>query len=196
MERVAAWFEAFALGVGGPGLFVIAFLDSSFLSLPQINDLLVIGMIIQQPEWMPYYVLMATTGSLAGCLVMYALGRKGGDAFLRQRFDSRHLERATRLFARYGLLAVIVPALLPPPTPFKLFVVLAGVVAMPVPTFVIAVAIGRGLRYFGEGLLAVWYGDLAVGYVRDHPLQVSAVLFAAVAVGGIAYYLWRRRRSV
>src|SRR3990170_3414076 len=126
MSRIAAWFEAFALTIGGPGLFVIAFLDSSFLSLPQINDLLVIGMVIQHPERMPLYVLMATSGSVAGCLVMYWLGRKGGDAFLRKRFHPRHLDRATRLFERYGFLAVIVPALLPPPAPFKLFVILAG----------------------------------------------------------------------
>jgi len=108
MSRIAAWFEAFALTIGGPGLFVIAFLDSSFLSLPQINDLLVIGMVIQHPERMPLYVLMATSGSVAGCLVMYWLGRKGGDAFLRKRFAARHLDRAHRLFERYGFLAVIV----------------------------------------------------------------------------------------
>ena len=179
MSRIAAWFEAFALTIGGPGLFVIAFLDSSFLSLPQINDLLVIGMVIQHPERMPLYVLMATSGSVAGCLVMYWLGRKGGDAFLRKRFHPRHLDRATRLFERYGLLAVIVPALLPPPAPFKLFVILAGVVAMPAATFVVAVTVGRGLRYLAEGLLAVWFGEQVVAYMRDHPVAVSLALGAA-----------------
>jgi len=195
MSRIAAWVEAFALGIGGPGLFVVAFLDSSFLSLPQINDLLVIWMVIQHPERMLYYAAMATAGSVAGCLVMYGLGRKGGEAFLRRRFKPRHLERAQRLFQRYGFMAVIVPALLPPPAPFKLFVVLAGVVAMPVTTFTFAVAVGRGLRYVLEGLLAVWYGELAAEYLKEHPLEVSLVLFAVVAAGGAVYYLWRRRRS-
>lgn len=193
MSRLAAWFEAFALTVGGPGLFVIAFLDSSFLSLPQINDLLVIGMVIQHPERMLFYVLMATSGSVAGCLVMYWLGRKGGEAFLRKRFAPRHLDRAQRLFARYGFLAVIVPALLPPPAPFKVFVILAGVVAMPATTFVVAVAVGRGLRYLAEGLLAVWYGERAVEFLSEHPIGVSLALGGAVAVGGAAYYLWKRR---
>ena len=192
MSRIAAWFEAFALTVGGPGLFVIAFLDSSFLSLPQINDLLVIGMVIQHPERMPFYVLMATSGSVAGCLVMYWLGRKGGETFLRKRFAPRHLDRATRLFERYGFLAVIVPALLPPPAPFKLFVILAGVVAMPASTFTLAVAVGRGLRYLAEGLLAVWYGEQAVSYLSEHPVGVSMALGAVVAAGGVAYWAWKR----
>lgn len=195
MSRLAAWIEAFALGIGGPGLFVVAFLDSSFLSLPQINDLLVIVMVVQHPERMLYYAAMATGGSVAGCLVMYGLGRKGGEAFLRRRFKLRHLERAQRLFARYGFMAVIVPALLPPPAPFKLFVVLAGVVGMPATTFTIAVAVGRGLRYLLEGLLAVWYGELAAEYIKAHPLEVSLALFAVVAAGAVAYYLWRRRFS-
>ena len=194
MSRLAAWLHAFAMGIGGPGLFVIAFLDSSFLSLPQINDLLVIWMVIQHPERMPYYAAMATLGSLAGCLVMYGLGRKGGDVFLRRRFKGRHLDRAHALFERYGFLAVLVPALLPPPAPFKLFVILAGVVAMPPVTFVMAVAVGRGLRYLAEGLLAVWYGELAVSYMRDHPVQVSVVLFAAAGLGVGLFYGWKRLR--
>jgi len=72
-------------------------------------------------------------------------------------------------------------------------VILAGVVAMPATTFTIAVAVGRGLRYLAEGLLAVWYGEQAVAYLRDHPLAVSAALGAAVAVGGAAYYVWKWR---
>lgn len=195
MNRVAAWFHALTLSIGGPGLFLIAFLDSSFLSLPQINDLLVIWMVVQHPERMPYYASMATLGSLGGCLVMYWLGRKGGDVFLRRRFRSATLDRAQALFEQYGFLAVVVPALLPPPAPFKLFVLLAGVAAMPVPTFVAAVSLGRGVRYFGEGLLAVWYGEPAIDFVRAHARGVSLALGLLMLGGGIAYILIRRRRS-
>jgi membrane protein YqaA with SNARE-associated domain len=195
MGGIVDWIQSAALASGAAGLFVVAFLDSSFLSLPQINDLLVIWMVVQHPERMPYYAAMATLGSLAGCLVMFGLGRKGGDVFLRRRFRSAALDKAHSLFERYGFLAVVVPALLPPPAPFKLFVIMAGVAAMPVPTFIAAVSFGRGVRYFGEGLLAVWYGEPAIDFVRAHARGVSLALGLLMLGGGIAYILIRRRRS-
>lgn len=189
MTRLGAW----ALSIGGPGLFVIAFLDSSFLSLPQINDLLVMWMVTKHPQRMLYYALMATLGSLAGCLLMFYLGRKGGEAMLRRRFQEHKLARARALFQRYGFLAVIVPALLPPPAPFKVFVLLAGVVGMPALSFALAVTVGRGARYLGEGLLAVWYGEHAIEFLDRHARSVSIALALMVLAAGVAYYLWRRR---
>ena len=106
MKTFVAWIQAFAATIGGPGLFIIAFLDSSFVSLPQINDLLVITMVIQHPYWMPYYAAMATAGSVAGCLVLYGIARKGGDALIRRRFHGRTLDRATRLIQKYGVLTL------------------------------------------------------------------------------------------
>jgi membrane protein YqaA with SNARE-associated domain len=193
MSRLAAWFQSFALSIGGPGIFVIAFLDSSFLSLPQINDLLIIWMVVQHPARMPYYAALATLGSIAGCLVMYWLARKGGELFLR-RFSERRLAWARGLFSRYGFLAVVVPALLPPPAPFKLFVLLAGVAGMPAWSFVLAVALGRGIRYFGEGVLAVLYGEQAIDFVRAHARGVSLGLGLTVLAGGLVWFLWRRWR--
>ena len=96
MARIADWAEALALSLGGPGLFFVAFLDSSFLSLPEINDLLVILLVIRHKERMAYYALMATLGSITGCFVLYYLGRKGGDALLRKRFQGPRAERALR----------------------------------------------------------------------------------------------------
>ena len=84
--------------LGGPGLFVVAFLDSSFMSLPQINDLLVVLMVTQHKERMPYYAAMATLGSVAGCYVIYYLAEKGGEAFLRKRLQAgAHRARAGAL---------------------------------------------------------------------------------------------------
>jgi membrane protein YqaA with SNARE-associated domain len=191
MNRIGAW----ALTLGGPGLFVVAFLDSSFLSLPQINDLLVIWMVTKHPGRMLFYALMATLGSVAGCLVMHYLGRRGGEALLERRFRGGQLARARALFERYGFLAVIVPALLPPPAPFKVFVILAGVAGMPLLPFTLAVGIGRGVRYLAEGLLAVWFGERALDYVRDHARGVSLALALTVAAGGLLYYFWRLRRG-
>jgi membrane protein YqaA with SNARE-associated domain len=194
MARIITWVQTFAIAIGGPGLFIIAFLDSSFLSLPEINDLLVITMVIENPERMPYYALMATLGSITGCLVLYVLGYRGGQGVLERRFGGPKLDRAMALSKKYGVLAVAVPAILPPPAPFKVFVLLAGVARVPWLKFAVAVGLGRGLRYFGEGWLAVRYGDRAIVLLEENSVFVSLVLAAMVFVGGIAFFLWSSRR--
>ncbi|NOT45258.1 MAG: hypothetical protein HOP14_11705, partial [Acidobacteria bacterium] len=113
MRSFITWLYAFALSIGGAGLFVIAFLDSSFVSLPQINDVLVVLMVVQNKPWMPYYALMASLGSVAGCWVLYWLAGRGGDAFLRRRVRAGHVDRVLGAYRRWGLLALVVPALLP-----------------------------------------------------------------------------------
>jgi LPXTG-motif cell wall-anchored protein len=195
MKRLAAWVEAFAMGLGGPGLFVAAFLDSSFLSLPQIVDLLLIWMVIRHKERMVFYALMATAGSAAGCLALYGVGRKGGEAFLRRRVKERHLARGLATFNRYGVLAVAVPSVLPPPTPFKLFVLLAGAARVPVWQFLAAVAGGRFFRYFGQALLAAWYGEQAIEFIALHAGTVSWVVAGLILVAGTIWLLRRRRRG-
>jgi membrane protein YqaA with SNARE-associated domain len=194
MGGIVNWVKAFAESIGGPGLFFIAFLDSSFLSLPEINDLLVIAMVRNNPELMPYYALMATLGSITGCLVLYVLGRRGGEALLRRRFGGPRLTRAMELSQRYGILAVAIPAILPPPAPFKVFVLLAGVAKVPLPHFVVAVALGRGFRYFAEGWLAVEYGEQAEQLLVENGALVSLALVGIVAVAAMAYFLLRNRR--
>ncbi|HJO38592.1 MAG: VTT domain-containing protein [Vicinamibacterales bacterium] len=193
MERSVVWLQGFAMSIGGPGLFVIAFLDSSFLSLPEINDILVIWMVTQQKSLMLYYAAMATAGSVAGCLALYAVGRKGGEALLRRRFSEEQLERAFAKFHRWGMLALLVPALLPPPAPFKVFVLMGGVAGMPLAKFTAAITIGRGARYLAEGLLAVRYGDRAIDFVRENGASVALAVSVLVAGAGVGYVLWRRR---
>ena len=109
MKRLAAWIEAYAVAWGGPGLFVIGYLDSSFLSFPEVNDLLVMGMAMHHHGLLIYYSLMATLGSLAGCLTLYYIARAGGEAFVRKRFHERHVDRALVLAQKYGLLIVMSP---------------------------------------------------------------------------------------
>ncbi|HSC26749.1 MAG TPA: VTT domain-containing protein [Vicinamibacterales bacterium] len=195
MARVFEWVQSFALSLGGPGLFVIAFLDSSFLSFPEVNDLLVILLTTRHPERMPYYATMTTLGSIGGCLALYLLARKGGDAFLRKRVHERHIDSAMELFRRFGLLAVLVPSILPPPTPFKVFVLAAGVARVRLLHFVVAIAVGRGFRYFGQGLLAVWYGEAAAAFLEQNAKPVALAVAAAVAILGVLYLLWQRRRQ-
>src|SRR5215210_1564955 len=127
MHRFLVWVQGLALALGAPGLFVIAFLDSSFLSFPEVVDILLMGLVIHHKERMLYYALLPTLGSIAGCFALYLVAQKGGEAFLRKRFSGHHIDRALRLFRKYGLLAVAVPSLMPPPVPFKIFVLAAGV---------------------------------------------------------------------
>ena len=192
MSRIVSWLEAFTSSIGGPGLFLVAFLDSSFLSLPELNDVLVVLMVTRNEELRPYFAAMATLGSITGCLVLYVLGRKGGEAILQKRFSGPRVEKAMGLFRRFGVLAIIVPALLPPPAPFKVFVLLSGVTRVPWLRCCGAVAAGRGVRYFGEGLLAVRYGDEAVELLRANGPLMSLVLAVVVLLGVGTYILMRR----
>ena len=196
MAKIIGWVQAFALSIGGPGLFLVAFLDSSFLSLPEINDILVIVMVIENKELMAYYASMATLGSVAGCLLLYGIGSRGGQPLLRKRFGGPRLERAMELSRKYGVLAVAVPAILPPPAPFKVFVLLAGVARVPLLQFVLAVTFGRGIRYFGESWLAVRYGDAAIEMLAQNGHTVSVMLAVGILLLGATYFLWRRFRRV
>jgi membrane protein YqaA with SNARE-associated domain len=193
MHRILAWIQGFAESLGGPGLFIIALLDSSFLSFPEVCDVLIVLLTIQNPPRMLYYAGVTTVGSVAGCYALFAVGRKGGEAFLRKRFKGRHVDRAMETFRRYGMLAIVVPSLLPPPMPFKVFVLAAGVARMRTLDFLVACAIGRAIRYGGEGLLALWYGERALAFLRDNAHAVGLWLGLAVLVGGIAWVMWKKR---
>ena len=195
LSGIVAAIREWATGFGGVGLFVVAALDSSFLSFPQVNDLLIIYLSTKTPRLMPYYASMTTAGSILGCFVLYAFARRGGEVFLRKRFSGPRVERGLALYQRHGLLAVVVPALLPPPCPFKLFVLLAGAAKVSPWKFGAAVAIGRGIRYFGQGYLAVLYGEAAAGLMRDHGAEVAIGLAATALVIGIIVYFARARRT-
>jgi membrane protein YqaA with SNARE-associated domain len=195
VSGIVEWIKAFAISLGGPGLFIIAFLDSSFLSFPEVNDVLIVYLTTQHEERMVYYALMTTLGSVAGCLTLYLVARKGGEAFLRKRFKESHVERGMATFRRHGLLAIIVPSLLPPPTPFKIFVLAAGVSNVRLFDFIVAISIGRGLRYFGEGLLAMYYGDHAAEFLRENTTTIGLTLAISFLVIGLGWIMWKRWRQ-
>src|ERR1043166_6483707 len=120
MRRVVDRIRALAMALGAPGLFLVAFLDSTFLPLPGVTDFLLIVMTTRHKELVIWYILAAILGSLAGCLVMHSIGKKGGEALVRKRFTGEKTERALDTLQRYGVMAVLVPSLLPPPAPFKI----------------------------------------------------------------------------
>jgi membrane protein DedA with SNARE-associated domain len=188
-----ATIQEWASELGGIGLFILAALDSSFLSFPQVNDLLVIYLSTNYPARMPYYAGMTVLGSLVGCFALFSVTWRGGETFLRKRFSGKRVDRGLALYQRHGLLAVIIPALLPPPVPLKLFVLLAGAAKVAPWKFGAAIAIGRGIRYFGQGYLAVLYGERAAVLVRENGTIVGIALALFALIVGVSYYLWRRR---
>ena len=173
------WLQAVVATAGGLGLFLIAFLDSSVLTFPVINDLLLIDLSIRFPARMPYYAAMATIGSVGGCLLLYYIARKGGEAMFQKQAGPR-AQQIRAWIHRNGFLSILVTALLPPPTPFKIFVIAAGALGMPVRTFVLGLLAARAIRFFGEGFLAIRYGDQASRFLLTHKLEVAGIVLGVV----------------
>ncbi len=192
MKGLAFWAQSTVVALGGLGLLLIAFLDCSFLSLPEAVDVLLVWLVVRNEAAVAYYVVLATLGSVAGTLVLFWLTRKGGEAFLRRRFAARRVEQGMALFRRYGMGVVAVSAILPPPTPVKLFVLLAGMSGASTTRFGLAVAVGRLLRFTTVGALALWFGDEAVGFIKQHALTVGLVTLGALVVAWLGYFGWRR----
>jgi len=176
--QLSGWKQkivAFAGALGAPGLFLISFLDSSVLTFPVINDLLLIELCIQHPARMPFYALMAASGSVLGCALLYFVARKGGEAFFHRKAGER--AAAIRHWVeRNGFIGVLMAALLPPPTPFKIFVFAAAVFEVPFWSFTTAIALARVIRYFGMGYLATRYGNDALPFLKDHKLEASVMI--------------------
>ncbi|MDP9147845.1 MAG: VTT domain-containing protein [Acidobacteriota bacterium] len=184
---------AFAAGLGAPGLFLISFLDSSVLTFPVINDVLLIELSMHRPGRMPLYAAMAAIGSTLGCVLLYFIARKGGEAFFHQKAGV-HGGAVRHWLERNGFGGMLAAALLPPPTPFKFFVFAAGVFEMPIFSFTSAIAIARLFRYFGVGYLAVRFGDNALPYLGKHKLQVAGIAMALVAVSyGLSQLILRSK---
>jgi membrane protein YqaA with SNARE-associated domain len=189
------WLQAIVASTGGLGLFIIAFLDSSVLTFPVINDLLVIELSIRFPARMLFYASMATLGSVLGCLVVYYLARKGGEILFKERAGHRAVQ-IEGWIRRNGFVSILVAALLPPPTPFKIFVIGAGATRMPVRTFVLGLLVARALRFFAEGFLAVKYGEQASAYLLNNKLEVAAIaLVVVLAMYAVSRFSFRKRMA-
>ena len=183
---------------GGIAVLVLAIGDSSFISVPEANDILIV-ILSTGGTWanMAYYVSMTVIGSVTGCFFLFMVGRKGGRAILKKRFSEQKIERAEKTYNKYGILAVLIPSILPPPLPFKIFVLSAGVFGMPVPRFLSAVAIGRTIRYSMWGILAVLYGNSVKQFLENNMSTVGQIVAAVVlltVIGTIVFYLRKKKR--
>lgn len=185
VPKLSAWKQkiaTFAATLGAPGLFLISFLDSSVLTFPVINDLLVIQLSIQHPARMPLYAGLAALGSVLGCILLFLLARKGEEALFHRK-AGKHAAAIKHWVERNGFIGILGAALLPPPTPFKLFVLAAGVFEIPLASFSLAIAVARLFRYFGVGYLAVRYGNDALPYLSHHKLQVVVAAIVVLVLG-------------
>ncbi|MBA3441215.1 MAG: VTT domain-containing protein [Pyrinomonadaceae bacterium] len=182
--------------VAGPAMIVVGALDSSLLSLPEINDYLVVARCYSDPKAVFYFPLFAALGSVVGCLILYSIVRRGGQAVLRRRFKREQIERVERAYARFGFLALAVPAMLPPPMPFKIFVATAGALEYPRWRFAITVMIARSVRYYVAGILAIFYGEHVLDFMKDNGLMIFSVVAAICLVGLVIYLLHHRRQRV
>lgn len=197
LSSIGHWLERYVIGLpiyyAAPAMIAIGALDSSLLSLPEINDYLVVGRCIKQPSAAFYFPLFAAIGSVIGCLVLYTIMRRGGQALLRRRFKRENIERVERAYARYGFLAIAIPALLPPPMPFKIFVATAGTLEYPRWKFLVTVMIARSFRYYVEGILAVFYGKRVLSFLSDNGLVILSIVAAAAVLILLVYAIIKRR---
>ncbi len=184
---------AFASGLGAPGLFLISFLDSSVLTFPVINDLLLIELSIQHPARMPLYAFLAMLGSILGCVLLFFLAEKGGEALFHKHAGDR-AQAIHNWVVHNGFGGMLIAALLPPPTPFKVFVVAAGVFEVPLASFVCSITLARAIRYFGVGYLAIRYGREAMPYLLHHKTQVTVGMITLVLVSYVLSRVILRHR--
>ena len=181
LTRVSEYLITF-----GPfGLFAVALLDSTFVPLPSSADALMLLLTTAHPRWMVMYALIATAGSALGCWILYLISRRAGARAL-SKFSEAKQKRVKDLIERYDMLAVLVATVLPPPFPFKLFVVTAGVFRFSLIRFMIAIVAGRAFRFLLEGYFAVRYGaEAKVLLARYYPwiglgVAIAVILFVVV----------------
>jgi membrane protein YqaA with SNARE-associated domain len=172
---------------GAFGLFVVALLDSTFVPLPSSADALMLVLSTAHPSWMLLYAFMATAGSALGCFILYSISRRAGSRALN-RFSERKQQRVKYLIERYDMIAVLVATLLPPPFPFKLFVVTAGVFRFSLLRFMIAIVAGRAFRFLLEGYFAVRYGAEAKEILAKYYPWIGIGLVVAI----VAFVIIRR----
>ena len=202
------WLKSWFLGISrqvviapvywaAPLMVLVGALDSSLLSLPEVNDYITIARIANNPSEVYYFPLFPAIGSVIGCLALYRIARSG-EKFVAKRFHPKHLDRVQELYRKWGLFALVIPALLPPPMPFKIFVVAAGALNYPLGRFALTIMIARTARYYFWGILAFFYREevkMTLAWMEHHLFSVLAVMLGAVFLILIGRWLLLRLRS-
>lgn len=206
-EWIQAWFDGVATQVMGmpvywaaPMMIIVAVADSSLLSLPEINDIITVIRIANNPSEVYFFPIFPAVGSVIGCSILYGIARQGRN-FFNNRFHPKTLARVEALYRRWGVLALAVPALLPPPLPFKVFVATAGAFGYPVKRFLTTVMIARLVRYYFWGIAAYFMRREvldALEWLKSHFAEVFCYSIALILVIFIVrwFFLYLRSRSL
>ena len=203
-DWLQAWFSSVAAQIvampiywAAPVMALIAIADSSLLSLPEVNDIITVTRIAHNPHEVYYFPIFPAVGSLAGCLILYRIARQGRK-FLTSRFEPKLLLRVEDLYQRWGLLALAIPALLPPPLPFKVFVASAGALGYPLRKFILTVLIARLIRYYSFGIAAYFFREevlQAIDWIKEHFPEILIVLLILITIGILTNWWLRNGKA-
>jgi len=194
LTRYTTWIWKVLAPLGPWGVFAIAAVDGSLLGMPV--DAVVAGYVYNDRSHFLFYVVMASAGSALGSLVIYGIGYFGGETVLRKRISEARFNKIHASFERHEFWAVMFPAMLPPPTPFKLFVLAASAFEMRFTHFLAAVFAGRFVRFFVLAILTIEFGPQVVhivgSLVKQHAWWVVITLVVAIILGVLVW--WKRRQ--
>lgn len=187
-NRFLGWLR----NLGGPGLIILGLIDNSAIPLPGSMDVILIILAADQRKLWPYYAVMATAGSVIGGYVTYRLARGEGKGNLAKRLKPSQMAKVHAAFEKWGVLAITVPAMIPPPFPMTPFLIAAGATQYSVNKFIAALFIGRGIRYTILAVLAAFYGRAIIGYFGQHSRLIvwAGILLTAAGIG-FAILRWK-----
>jgi membrane protein YqaA with SNARE-associated domain len=183
--------------LGALGFIPLGLLDSSIIPIPGSMDVLTIVLSARSTDFWLYYAFMATVGSVIGGYVTYRLARKGGKETLARKFPPRRLEKVYEIFGRWGFGAIAIPALLPPPAPMVPFLLAAGAMQYSVSKFLVALTLGRIVRYSILAYLGARYGRHILRSISQfqHPILIVTIVLIATAAVVFAVILGMKRKK-
>jgi membrane protein YqaA with SNARE-associated domain len=191
----ASGWHRWLLRLGGPGLIVVGLIDNSVIPIPGGMDVFTILLTARHREWWVYYALMATAGALVGGYVTYRLAKKGGKEELEKKIAKRRLEKVYSKFEKRGFSTVLLGSMVPPPFPMVPVLMTAGVLQYPAKRFLLALGVGRGIRFFALAFLGKMYGTAILGWLTRYYKPFLYVLIGLAVAGAIAalvYFKWYR----
>ncbi len=198
MKHLLAKWTLLILSILSPlgiwGVLGFAFVDAALLGMPL--DAIVGGYVYANPHRFLLYAAMAAAGSALGSIVIYWIGYKGGEVLLVKRIGEARFKKIKASFDKHEFLAIMLPSMLPPPTPFKLFVLSAGVAEMRFSHFLAAIFFGRFLRFCILSILVIRFGPQIVGFVGGMVHNHARLAIALIAAAGlIGWWIWRLRKK-
>jgi membrane protein YqaA with SNARE-associated domain len=193
LEQYTAWILHLLAPLGIWGVFAIAFADSALLGMPV--DAAVAFYVFNDHRRLLFYVVMASLGSALGSIPLYIIGYLGGEKVLRKRISEERFLRIHRSFEQHEFWALMFPGMLPPPMPFKIFVLGAAVFEMRFRDFLAAIFAGRFVRFLILSLLTLWFGPQIVGLMGTVVRRHFSWLLGAVAGALLVWLLMRRSKK-